>query len=221
MHERARLGSMLPTFVLEQLSQPRGKLAPLTAALLNTVNARTIVAGVSALELQPGQRAADVGFGGGLSIPLLLRAVGPTGQLFAIETSEEMLARARRRFIVPRMRGRLRIERAVVESLPLGDDCFDAAMSLNTIMFWTDVAKGLRELARILMPGGRLVLGLPDPEHVRSVGLAAQGHRVVVPERLSERLHLYGFEPLELRQTPDGTTLLVATRINELSDDGL
>lgn len=212
---------MLPTFVLEQLSRPRGKLAPLTAALLNTVNARTIVAGVSALELQSGQRAADVGFGGGLSIPLLLRAVGPTGQLFALETSEEMLARARRRFIVPRMRGRLRIERAVVESLPLGDDCFDAVMSLNTIMFWTDVGKGLRELARILIPGGRLVLGLPDPTEVQNMGFAAQGHRVVVPERLSERLHLYGFEPLELRQTPDGTTLLVATRLDESSDDGL
>lgn len=212
---------MLPTFVLEQLSRPRGKLAPITAALLNAVNARTIVAGVSALELQPGQRAAEVGFGGGLSIPLLLRALGPSGQLFALETSEEMLARARRRFIVPRMRGRLRIERAVVESLPLGDDSFDAVMSLNTIMFWTDVGKGLRELARILMPGGRLVLGLPNPAEVQSMGFAAQGHRVVVPERLSERLHRYGFEPLELRRTPDGTTLVVSTRLDEASEDGL
>ncbi len=212
----------LPNFVLDQLHQPRGTLAPLTAAVLNTVHARTILAGISALELQSGQRAVEVGFGGGLSLPLLLRALGPKGQLYAIETSEEMLARARRRFIVQRLRGRLRIEGARVEKLPLGDASFDCALSLNRIPFWTDVDEGLHELARILVPGGRLVLGVPAPQRVRELGLATRGFRVVVPERLGERLCRYGLELLELRQTPDDNTLVVAARVEDAGcDDGL
>lgn len=210
-----------PGFVIDQLSRPHGLLAPLTAALLNGVNARTILAGVSALDLSPGQRVVEVGFGGGLSLPLLLRAVGSAGQVFALDPSDEMLVRARRRFIVQRFQGRLRLERAVIESMPLGDASFDAALSLNTIPFWTDVDAAMRELARVLVPGGRLVLGIASPEMMTSGGFASRGHRVVIPERLGERLPRYGFELLEQRATSDGAALLVAERIDEGWDDDL
>ena len=210
-----RRSMALPGFLIDQLSHPRGAFAPVTAALLNGFNARTILAGISALDLRAGQRVVEVGFGGGLSLPLLLRAVGGKGQVFAVETSEEMLARVRRRFIVQRLQGRLRLERATIEALPLGDESFDAALSINTIPFWTDVDEGMRELARVLAPGGRLVLGIASPQEMMTSGMATQGHRVVVPERLGARLDRYGFELLEQRASADGTALLVAERIDE------
>jgi arsenite methyltransferase len=211
----------LPGFLIDQLSRPSGRLAPWTGLLLNGVNARTILAGVSALDLRPGQRVAEVGFGGGLSLPFLLRAVGERGQVFATETSKELLAKARRRFIVPRLQGRLQVEHAFVENLPLGDGSFDAAMSLNTITFWTDVDEGMRELARVLAGDGRLVLGVGDPEQVRRAGFAERGFRIVTPERLGERFSRYGLELLEIRRTGDGTSLLVGRRVDDGADDGL
>ncbi len=207
--------------MLDQLSRPSGRLAPVTALLLNGVNARAILAAVAALELRPGQRVVEVGFGGGLSLPLMLRAVGERGQVFATETSKEMLTRARRRFIIQRLQGRLRVEHAFVESLPLGDGAFDAAMSLNTVPFWTDVDEGMRELARVLAVDGRLVLGIPDPQEIRRAGFAERGYRIVVPERLGERFDRYGLELLEIRRTGNGAALLVGRRIDDEAEDGL
>jgi ubiquinone/menaquinone biosynthesis C-methylase UbiE len=209
---------VLPSFVLDQLSRPRGRLASVTALVLNGINLRTILAGIAALELQPGQRVAEIGFGGGLSLPLLLRAVGARGQVFAIEVSQDMLARARRRYIVPRLQGRLRLEQARVEQLPLGDEMFDAVLSLNTIMFWTDVDVGMRELSRVLVPGGRLVLGIPEPAMLGNSGFASKGFRVVYPERLAERLPRYGFEHVATREVGDGTLLLIARRDDDAAD---
>jgi ubiquinone/menaquinone biosynthesis C-methylase UbiE len=208
----------MPSFLIDQLSRPKGKFAPVTALLLNGINARIILAGISALDLRPGQRVVEVGFGGALSIPLLLRAVTKQGHVFALETSDEMLARARRRFIVPRLQGRLRVEKGFIESLPLGDAICDAVMSLNTIPFWTDVDQGMRELARVLAPGGRLVLGIADPDEVTRAGFAAQGYRVVVPEKLGDQLPRWGFEMLEIRRTAHETSLLVARRVDEPDD---
>lgn len=205
----------LQDIVLEQLSRPRGALAPVTALVLNSLNARTILAGVSALELRAGQRVVEVGFGGGLSLPLLMRGVGARGHVFALETSDEMLARARRRFIIARLQGRLRVEKAWIESLPLGDASFEAALSINTISFWVDVDAAMRELARVLVPEGRLVLGVADPEGLERHGFAARGHRIVVPEQLSACLPRWGFEALEIRRTADKTALVIAHRIDD------
>lgn len=204
----------LPDFLLDQLSRPTGRFAPLTALLLNTVNARTILAGISALELRPGQRVVEIGFGGGLSLPLLLRAVGEHGHVFATETSKELLGRARRRLIVARLRGRLRVEQAVIEALPLGDGSYDAAISLNTIPFWTDLDVAMRELARVVGKDGRIVLGVGDPDAMIREGFAARGFRVVVPERLGERFANYEFELVDLRRTGNGTALLVGRRLD-------
>lgn len=205
----------LPEFIIDQLRRPRGPLAPLMGALLNGINFGTIRAGVRALDLRPRQRVLEIGFGGGLSLPLLLLRVGSQGQVFALETSQELLDRAKRRFILARLQGRLRLEWATIEAMPVGDGAFDAALSLNTIAFWTDLDQAMRELARVLAPGGRLVLGVPDPDELLEAGFAARGCRVVEPDKLAAKLPDYGFEVLELETVDDGTCLVIARRVDE------
>jgi arsenite methyltransferase len=202
----------LPAFVLDQLGHPHGRLAALTGVFLNRANRKAILEAIAILDPRPGQRVLEVGFGGGYSLPLLLRGVGSAGHVYALELSDELLARARRRFIVPRLRGRLRIDRAPVEQLPLADASFDAVLSMHTIFFWTDVERGLDELARVLKPGGRLVLGLAEPEHLLAAGFAAHGHRVVIPERLAEHLPAHGFEGIDVRKAGRDSVLVSATR---------
>jgi ubiquinone/menaquinone biosynthesis C-methylase UbiE len=46
-----------------------------------------------------------------------------------------------------------------VESLPFGDNSFDKALAINSMQVWPDVRAGLREVRRVIKPGGRIALG--------------------------------------------------------------
>ena len=202
----------LPDFVLDQLARPSGILGPLAAGVLDRLRAATVAEAVAALEVTPGDRVLDLGFRGGASLVPLLRAVGPDGQVFALEDAPQMLLWARRRHVLARLRGRLRLERAKVEQLPLGDGSFERVLALHTLAFWTDVDAAFGELARVLADGGRLVLGVPDPALLRRLGFAERGYRVAAPERVAARLPRDGFAVLEQRPVAGETTLLIAER---------
>lgn len=88
-----------------------------------------------------------------------------------IEMSETMLAQAKRRFSDPILSGRLQLNSGRMESLPLDDSALDAIISTNTIYFVADLAAALRELARVLRPGGKLVLGVGDPHQMAKMPL--------------------------------------------------
>jgi arsenite methyltransferase len=128
------------------------------------------------LDLQPGDRVLEVGFGGGELIELML-AFSPAA-IEGVDVSPAILARAGRRFAGE---GRVRLQLASAETLPLPDAAVDKACSVNSLYFWPDPVRGLAELARVVRPGGRLVLTFEPPEELRKWA----GHR-------------FGFRPFEV-----------------------
>lgn len=84
-----------------QLGRPTGLVGRLVGRLLNRGNRGFILAAVDAAEPSKGATVAEIGFGGGAGLALLLDRVGPTGVVHGIEISETMLAGARRRFKKP------------------------------------------------------------------------------------------------------------------------
>jgi arsenite methyltransferase len=132
--------------------------------MLNKGNAGTITAAVEALGLTGGETVADVGFGGGLGLDRLLAATGSDGHVHGVEPSSDMLARARRAHVTEMADGRLELHEAPMQALPLADGALDGWISLNTIYFVSDLAPAARELARVLAPSGRGILGVADPQ---------------------------------------------------------
>ncbi|WP_114950821.1 class I SAM-dependent methyltransferase [Sphingosinicella terrae] len=114
------------------------------------------------LEVGRGDVVLEVGFGGGDLLARLLRVTD--GEVVGVDLSEAMVARARRRF---RCEPRLRLHLGSVDALPLGDGAVDRACSVNNVYFWPDPAAAMRELARVLKPGGRLALCFEPPEELR------------------------------------------------------
>ena len=193
-----------PRTALEQLASPPGWPAPIVALVLNRLNLPLIAGCAAALRLGRGDRAADLGFGGGRSLRFLLDAVGPEGQVTGIEPSSAMLRYARRRYPSHLERAGLRILEGTAGDLPLRDASQDGLMSANTVYFWRDIDAGLREIHRVLADRGRLAIGISESDEQLRMGFAREGYLVIRPEELVERVRGAGFRDVRLGRRESG-----------------
>ena len=170
-----QLRQRLLSTVAGQLGRPHGLLSPLVARLLNRGNGRAIAAAVDAAQVRSGAVAADIGFGGGAGLHLLLDRVGDDGVVHGIEVADDMLRRARSRFGRDVRAGRLRLADGSLTATPLDDASVDAVITLNTVYFISDLGAVCAELARVLRPAGRAVVGIGDPEVMHKLPFTEHG----------------------------------------------
>jgi SAM-dependent methyltransferase len=132
----------------------RSWLARPVGALLWGTDTRLLYESISAIgELPPGAAVLDVPCGGGLA----LRGVRPDQELryVAADISPAMLERTRRH--AARLGRVTEAMAADIERLPFADNEFDLCVCFNGLHCLPDPARAVRELARCLKPGGRLV----------------------------------------------------------------
>lgn len=130
-----------------------------------------VVRDVVALGLPSGARVLDVGTGPGV-VPRLLGEACPDLELDAVDLSPEMIARAQEGS------GAARVTFAVADvcALPFPDASFDLVISTISQHHWDDPAAGLREVRRVVRPGGRAWIYDVRPA-VRRAQKAADGLR--------------------------------------------
>lgn len=146
-----------------QLSGPSGPLGSFIARGLNKGNRGTISAAVDALSLSGDETVADIGYGGGVGLELLLDRL-PSGTVHGVEPSHDMHVRARRARAAEVEAGRLVLHEASMHTLPFTNGSLDGWISLNTIYFIATLPPSLAELARVLAADGTAVLGIADPD---------------------------------------------------------
>ena len=190
--------------VSRQLGRPTGLVGRVVGRALNRGNRSAIVAAVDAAEASDGCTVAEIGFGGGAGLALLLDRVGPTGVVHGIEISQTMLAGARRRFAKQIDEKRLQLHEATMQLLPLPDGSVDAVVSTNTIYFVDDLSAAMAELARVLRPGGRLGLGVADPAAMEKMPFTKHGFTVRPISEVVESLRQAGLTLVEDRRVGDG-----------------
>lgn len=198
-----------------QLGRPHGRFNRVVAAALNRGNRPAITAAVRASAAAPGDVVADIGFGGGVGLSMLLDRVGADGIVHGVEISREMLDRARARNIRHRAAGQLRLSEGSLVALPLPDHSLDAAITVNTIYFVADLDDACAELARVLRPGGRLVVGIGDPDVMMRMPFTAYGFTLRPVDDVIATVLNAGFELTDhqhLDDIPIPHHLLVVTR---------
>jgi ubiquinone/menaquinone biosynthesis C-methylase UbiE/predicted ester cyclase len=108
--------------------------------------------------LQPGERVVDLACGTGVVARLAADRVGAAGAVAGVDINAGMLAVAR-----TSSPPSIEWHEAGAESLPLSDEAFDVALCSLGLQFLTDRPAALQEVARVLVPGGRVALNAPGP----------------------------------------------------------
>ena len=152
-------------WLARQFARPTGLLGKwLIGPGLDRIGRAMSEAAFERLHVRPGDRILEVGFGGG---ELSKRILGAGAAITGVDISEAMVARARRRFRNAGRAGQGSFITGAAEALPVAAGAFDKAVSVNAIYFWHDLAAVMAEFARVLRPGGILVLCFQTPEAVR------------------------------------------------------
>ena len=119
------------------------------------------------LDCRPGDRVLDLGAGSGFSSEMLARF---GYDVVAVDPDLTALGHNRRRpgLDAGRIAGAVRVAGGIAEDLPCATGTFDGVLCMNAMHHVRDLPAALAELARVLKPGGRVVLCEPGLEHLEA-----------------------------------------------------
>ena len=189
--------SFIDRFLARQLRDPNGTFGGIVLSALNIFNDRLIRATVKALDLNQGEALLDIGFGGGKVFGLAARRIG-RGKMAGVEPSATAISKVERRYHALIAAGQLTLKPGTAEALPFEDSRFDKACTLNTFYFWPDPIAGLKEIKRVLKPGGRLVLSVYSEDALRSQSITQHGYTIRSQAETQSLLEEAGFAVKEI-----------------------
>jgi ubiquinone/menaquinone biosynthesis C-methylase UbiE len=190
---------MKPGWIARQSRRPSGWIGEVVARVMARETRAANAFAMGHLPLAPGDAVLEIGCGHGQTLARLAERVAG-GFAAGIDPSDVMVRLATRRLRRAIARGRAAVERAEASRLPFPDARFDAALAVHVLPFWPDPTRELREIRRVLRPGGLLVLGFrPDGPEARA-SLPASVYHLRPASEVAALLREAGFEVLDARE---------------------
>lgn len=143
--------------MLRQCRKPRGWFGRFMAWGMNSGHAKLTDWGLTHVFIDRRFTILDIGCGGGATI-FKLAGMASEGKVYGLDYSEESVRVARIRNRASIKAGQVDIRHGSVSAMPFTDDMFDLVSAVETHYFWPDLNADLKEVLRVLKPGGTLIL---------------------------------------------------------------
>ena len=147
----------LVAYVLLQARKPSKWTGRFFLRAMNEGHSRLTDWGLSHVFIVRDFTILDVGCGGGRTVNKLA-TIAAAGKVFGIDYADGSVAASRDYNAALIEAGRVAIEKASVSELPFADDTFDLVTAVETQYYWPDPGEDMREILRVLKPGGKLVI---------------------------------------------------------------
>lgn len=196
-------------------ADPRGLTGVMALGAMAVGNQRQNKAALDLLAPRFGDSVIELGCGPGMGVRAALKRVGADGFVAGVDQSTTAAHCASHAAHGAVRTGKAVVMRAEAADLPFRDSMFDRAFAVNSFQFWTNPARALREIARVLAPGGRLVITQRASrfDHPTTFMGAARGM-----ERIGQAtalLKAQGWRIVDERCTPDGSRLWAVSVLAE------
>jgi ubiquinone/menaquinone biosynthesis C-methylase UbiE len=147
----------LIVWVFRQVRKPSGPLGRHLVRAFNLGHATMTDWGLQQVMVPKNALILDVGCGGGRTVRRLV-ALAPEGKVVGLDYSAASVAVSRETNAQDIEIGRVRIEQGSVAELPFPDRAFDIVTAVETHYYWPDLPANVREILRVLKPGGTFAL---------------------------------------------------------------
>lgn len=194
---------------------PRGLTGALALTAMALKNGGQNKAALDALDLKSGESVLEIGCGPGMGLRAALKRVGRGGFVAGIDRSAvaaHFAVHAAHRAV---FHGQAVIMRAGADDLPFRAAMFDKAFAVNTFQFWPDPARALREIERVLAPGGRLVITQRASNPDKPTSFAGAGAGMERSSQASALLKTLGWRIVDERCVRDGARLMAVSVVAE------
>ena len=151
---------------VRQCRKPEGLLGRFVGRAMNRGHAKVRRWGLTHVSLEPHATILDIGCGGGGALGDMAVHF-PNAKLYGIDYSWDMVSLAARVNTKPIENGRIEILGGTVSSLPFSGNTFDLVSAFEAYYFWPDLIHDLKEIRRVLRPGGTLLIVNEVYEHKR------------------------------------------------------
>jgi ubiquinone/menaquinone biosynthesis C-methylase UbiE len=143
--------------IIRQCRKPTGTFGRFMARSMNIGHSKVTRWGLSHISINKDDTILDIGCGGGKTINTLAK-IATEGKIYGIDYSEDCVAVASKINKKLIDAGRVEVLHASVESLPFPDDLFNLVTAIESYYFWPDLINNLKEIRRVLKPGGSITL---------------------------------------------------------------
>ncbi|MCC7553685.1 MAG: class I SAM-dependent methyltransferase [Methanobacteriaceae archaeon] len=137
--------------------KPKGELGSQLLDRMNESHENLAIWGAGHLDIKETDYILDIGCGGGVNIERFAK-IATSGKVCGIDYSEVSVDKSRKLNKKAIDEGIVEVQEASVSDLPYEDNTFDIITAFETVYFWEDFLKDLKEIRRVLKPGGSFLI---------------------------------------------------------------